>query len=202
MPTPSFNSDGQNVSFLPFWSHGAGAGGHSIGYILEAGPCEWENNADRFLSIIWGVAPSSGQPERLPAFQFTFLEYFGLKTARAFTGKRVTVSWLLRSSGCGIAPVMWRAGLDIPVVSRFPWPNYSMQLWTGSTYSVGPTQQRVDLTINLPAMPPTNGGIPGGSYLGVGLDMVGGPSGPSIDIAAVQMNEGDPCAWIEQPFNF
>lgn len=192
-------NNGTNAPIAPGWDHGAGIGGASNWYILGATPGDWKGNPDRFLSIVWTIAATSGQPERLPAFQFTFLEYSAIKTARALAGKTVTLSWQLRSSGCGIAPVVWRGGTDMPVASRFPWPNYSMQLWTGPTWSVDGTPRRYDWTFTLPAIPPLTDTVPG-SYLGIGLDMVGGPCGPSIDIGPMRLNEGGPQDFEEEPF--
>lgn len=150
------------------------------------------------MSLSWTQPPASGEGHYLPGFRFTFLEHFGIKTARALAGKQITVSWQIRSSGCLIAPIIYRAGIDIPMPSRTPWPDVNIQLWSGPQYVLGPTIKRCDFTMTLPLVPPSTSIVPD-SYLGIGLDMLG-QSGPTIDIAPPQLNEGGPAPFEELRF--
>lgn len=181
------------------WYHGPGYQAASQGNFCQAIQGEWEGNPEQFLRITWTAAAQAGEAHYLPGFRYTFLEHFGIKRARALSGKQITVSWQLRSpGGCIVIPVIWRGGLNLPAQYRFPFPDTSMQLWSGSPFSVPCTIGRCDFTMTLPGFP-AGVDVTENSYLGIGLDFPG-QYGPTLDIGPVQINEGGPQPFEEIPY--
>lgn len=190
----------------PIWRVGPGSGGAiRADFLQPLTSADWEGNPDSFLRLQWTTVAAQGEAQYQPGFRFTFLEHYGIRSARVLAGKQITVSWQLRCPnvgagqlGCQVVPVVWRGGLDLPAECRTPFPQISMQLWSGVPFSVYNHIARLDYTFTLPPMP-LGVSVGPGSYLGIGLDLPA-QYGPTLDIGPVQLNEGGPQPFEEVPY--
>jgi hypothetical protein len=154
---------------------GPGHGGSANGGAVQVTPGEWpEGNPEIFWAIQWTRGPIHGEAQYVSrgSNRFTWFENKGTKSARTLAGKRVCAAFWLRTpnSGVSVIPVIWRGNLDLPVEERTPFPEISMQLWSGNAHElVAGEITRVEFAKDLPQIP---SGVSVGptSYLGIGLD--------------------------------
>lgn len=182
-------------------SIGPGAGGICSGGWQEAPPGLWpEGNPDSIWAVKWEVAPTHGEAQYMArgSNRFTWFENYGTKSARVLAGKRVSLAfWLSSPGGCSVIPIIWRGNLDLAVEDRTPFPEISMQLWSGETQAVGTSPTRINFTMDLPQIP-AGVKVDSTSYLGLGLDFPS-PVGPEIHMGPYALYEVKPGEQDIQP---
>ena len=110
-------SKGVPVGSLPDdWYGGPGVGGTATYNRLnfDAGQTDVPGNPGHFMRVHWLRPPSQvwpGEGHHQPSFRFTFLEYFGIRDVRAFTGETVVISFYARvdRDTLGVVPIMWHS---------------------------------------------------------------------------------------------
>jgi len=187
------------------WYGGPGVGATATYELrdFEPGQTEVPGDPKRYLRVTWSEPPSKdwpGEGHHQPAFRGTFLEYFGIKDVRRFSGQTVRMSFHARvgSGEFDLIPILWHSyDAETPGIVAVKGKGYELFESSGTPGEVAVAQgeprpsavcrltekwQRFEKIIALPNV--SGKSITPGHYTGVGFDYHARPN-TNIDIAAV-----------------
>lgn len=191
------------------WYGGPGVGATATYEVREfaEGQTDVPGDPKRYLRVSWSVAPPEdwpGETHHQPAFRGTFLEYFGIRDVRKFSGKTVRMSFYARveSGEWDIVPILWHSyDAETPGITGVKGKGYELFESSGKKGEVAVAQgeprpeavcrlterwQRFEKTIALPDV--SERSITPRHYTGVGFDFHTRVLA-SVDIAQVRVEE-------------